>query len=79
MFDQEARGARLLREALEVSTLSLSDLAAELKISSSAIRRYRLGNRSPSAALARRIARALHTRARRLERLAHQLEVLTTN
>jgi transcriptional regulator with XRE-family HTH domain len=78
LVDQQARGARLLREALEVSTLSLSDLAAELRISSSALRRYRLGNRSPSAASARRIARALHTRARRLEMLARRLEVLST-
>jgi transcriptional regulator with XRE-family HTH domain len=64
----------LLSEALAVASLSLSDLAVDLGISSSALRRYRLGNRIPDAALARRISRALHSRARRLESLADRLD-----
>ena len=76
MVEQQTKASRVLREALEVSTLSLSDLAAELGISSSALRRYRLENRIPPADLALRIARALRTRARRLSVLATKLEVL---
>jgi transcriptional regulator with XRE-family HTH domain len=76
LVEQQTKASRVLREALEVSTLSLSDLAAELGISSSALRRYRLGNRIPPAAVARQIARALRTRAQRLEVLAARLEVL---
>ena len=74
---KSGRLARVLGEALEVSTLSLSDLAGELEISSSALRRYRLRNRIPTADLARRIARALRHRAQRLNTLANQLDALT--
>lgn len=74
---QSSRLARVLGEALEFSTLSLSELAGELGISSSALRRYRLQNRIPTADLARRIARALRHRAQRLNTLADQLDALT--
>jgi hypothetical protein len=69
--------SRTLGEALEVATLSLSDLAAGLRISSSALRRYRLRNRTPKPGQVRRIASALRSRARRLEVLANRLESFT--
>ncbi len=77
MSDRPTPLSRTLGEALAISTLSLFDLASELGISSSALRRYRLQNRIPTPELARRIARALRTRARRLDSLADRLEVLT--
>ena len=65
---------RLVTEALEAAALAVEELAVRAGLSSSALRRYRLGNRKPSADVLRRLARELRSQAKRLERLAHTLE-----
>jgi len=64
----------LIAEVLEVATLAVEKLAASAGLSSSALRRYRLGDRTPSPEVLRRLAQELRSQAKRLERLAHNLE-----
>ena len=69
---------RLIARALETATPTVEDIAAKLAMSSSALRRYRLGNRTPPPALVRRLVRLLHDQAQRLERLGAQLDHAVT-
>lgn len=69
---------RLLTKAIGTATPSMEALAERLQLSSSALRRYRLGDRTPSPAVGRALARELRRQARVLERLAHQLEEAST-
>jgi transcriptional regulator with XRE-family HTH domain len=64
----------LIGKALEKATPSVEEVAAELRLSSSALRRYRLGNRTPPAALVRHLAGLLRRRAAVMVRLATELE-----
>ncbi len=65
---------RLVADALKVAALAVEELAARAGLSSSALRRYRLGDRSPSSAVLRRLAGEMRRQARQLQRLAHSLE-----
>jgi len=68
------RAHRLVADALNAAALAVEELAVRAGLSSSALRRYRLGNRKPSPGVLRRIAKELRRQGRRLERLAHTLE-----
>ncbi len=72
------RANRLVADALEVAALAVEKLAAKAGLSSSALRRYRLGDRTPSPDVLRRLARELRVQAKRLERLAQNLETEAT-
>ena len=64
----------LLARALEALTPTVEDVADELRVSSSALRRYRLGDRTVPADLLRRLGRLMRRRVRRLEDLAARIE-----
>ena len=66
----------MLQKALDSSTPTLRDLAAQAKVSYHAMRQYRLGARTPSAVTLRRLARVLRRQAKGLERHAAALEKL---
>ena len=68
------RAHRLFIEGLQAATPSVEMIAARLGLSTSALRRYRLGNRTPSPRVLRRFAHVLKAQARGLERFAHQLD-----
>ena len=63
-----------MAHALEVVTLGVEELAARAGLSSSALRRYRLGDRTPSSEVLRRLATELRRQVKRLERLARNLD-----
>lgn len=65
---------RLVRQAIREVTLSVETLAARLRLSSSALRKYRQGERGVPPALLTALARALRTHARQLVPLADKLE-----
>jgi transcriptional regulator with XRE-family HTH domain len=65
---------RLVADAMEAATLAVEELATRAGLSSSALRRYRLGDRTPSSDVLRRLAGELRHQARQLQRLAHKLE-----
>ena len=68
------RANRLVAKALKAAVLAFEELAARTGRSSSALRRYRDGNRTPSPDVLRRLAKELRAQGKRLERLAHNLE-----
>jgi ribosome-binding protein aMBF1 (putative translation factor) len=65
---------RLVRQAIREVTLSVETLAARLRLSSSALRKYRQGQRGVPPVLLAALARALRAQARRLVQLASALE-----
>ena len=65
---------RLVAAAVQAAALAVEELASNTGLSSSALRRYRLGNRTPSPEVLRRLAKELRRQGKRLERLAHTLE-----
>ena len=65
---------RLVTKALEAATVSLEGLAKRAGLSSSAFRRYRYGDRTPSPEVLRRLAGQLRQQAKRLQRLAKALD-----
>ena len=69
------RANRLVAGALEAAALAIEELASRAGLSSSALRKYRLGNRTPSPNVLRHISRELRRQSKRLERLAHALEM----
>jgi transcriptional regulator with XRE-family HTH domain len=64
--------------AIKAASPSLESLAARLKLSTSALRRYRQGNREPSAETVQHLAAELRQQATRLVRAAERLEQATT-
>ena len=68
------RANRLVADAVETAALPVEELASRTGLSSSALRRYRLGDRTPSPDVLRRLAKELRRQGKRLERLAHNLE-----
>jgi transcriptional regulator with XRE-family HTH domain len=68
------RANRLVADALDAAALAVEELAINAGLSSSALRRYRLGDRTPSGEVLRRLARELRSQAKQLEQLAHNLE-----
>ena len=68
---------RLIVKALRIATPTVEECAEELGLSTSALRRYRLGNRQPSPTLAHQMAALLRRRAAAMVRLADQLESTT--
>jgi transcriptional regulator with XRE-family HTH domain len=69
-----SRARQLFIDALRTATPSVEMIAARLGLSTSALRRYRLGNRTPSPGVLRRFAQVLKAQARALEKFAHQLD-----
>jgi hypothetical protein len=67
---------RLIAKALKVGTPTIEGYARDLGLSTSALRRYRLGNRTPPAALASRLARLLRQRAAVMVRHAAELDAI---
>ncbi len=65
---------RLVRTALRAASPSLEDLARAVRVSSSALRKYRQGTRSVPRVLCAALARALRAQAARLTALAKRLE-----
>ena len=63
-----------MADALAAATLAVEELATRAGLSSSALRRYRLGDRTPSSDVLRRLAGVMRRQARQLERLALNLE-----
>ena len=64
----------LLRRVLDAATPGVAQVAGQLGVSASALRRYRDGSRGVPLALFIRLARVLRERAARLTRLADELE-----
>jgi len=64
----------LVTEAIEAAALAVEELAVRAGLSSSALRRYRLGDRTPSPDVLRRLAEELRSQAKRLERVAQNLQ-----
>ena len=64
----------LVRRALRATTPTVEELAARLQLSTSALRRYRLGNRTPSPTVLRDLAGVLRDQAAVMVRLAGELE-----
>ncbi len=69
----------VLRKALDDSTPTLRDIARSARVSYHAMRQYRLGARSPSPAIVRRVARVLRQRAKKLQQHATALDGLAKN
>lgn len=65
---------RLVADALRAATPTVQMVAEALAISTSALRRYRLGNRTPSPDVLRALGKECRRQARVLDRFAHQLE-----
>lgn len=63
-----------ISEALTAAAPGLEELARRLGLSSSALRRYRLGDRTPSSDVLARVAIVLREQAKDLLRLAKELE-----
>jgi transcriptional regulator with XRE-family HTH domain len=68
---------QLVISAIKVASPSLESLAAQLKLATSALRRYRLGDREPSADTVRSLAAALRQQASRLVQAADRLDRAT--
>jgi transcriptional regulator with XRE-family HTH domain len=64
----------LIRRALKVGTPTMEDYARALGKSSSALRRYRLGNRAPTPEFCREFAQLLRSRARAMLAAADALD-----
>jgi len=65
---------RLVRTALRAASPSVEELARAVRLSSSALRKYRQGTRSVPGSLLGSLARALRAQAARLTALAERLE-----
>lgn len=72
------RSLRLLViRALRAASPPLTELAKGLGITTSALRRWRLGNRSVPPEVAAKLAKLLRRQARHLERIAAELDEFT--
>ena len=69
-----ARANRLVAKALTAAAVAMEELAKRAGMSSSALRRYRLGDRAPSVDALRRLAAALRDQADQLQEVANELE-----
>lgn len=69
--------SRLVIGAILAASPSVESLAERLGLSTSALRRYRLGNREPSAGTVQRLASELRRQAADLVELAERLEQTT--
>ncbi|MGH7628448.1 MAG: helix-turn-helix domain-containing protein [Gemmatimonadales bacterium] len=65
---------RLVADALRAATPTVEMVAEALGLSTSALRRYRLGDRTPSPDVLRALGAECRRQARVLDRYAHQLE-----
>lgn len=64
---------QLVVNALDAATPTLRDVAVHAGLTYHAVRRYRLGDRTPEVQVLQRLARALRDQARQLDRAAAQL------
>ena len=69
----------LFVDALRTAAPTVEMIAARLGLSTSALRRYRLGDRTPSPGVLRGFAKVLLAQARALEKFAHQLDEEATH
>jgi transcriptional regulator with XRE-family HTH domain len=67
----------LFTRALRLATPTIEQLAAGLGVSTSAVRRWRLGNRNVRPEVAGTLAKLLRRQARDLERVAAELDRFT--
>jgi transcriptional regulator with XRE-family HTH domain len=72
--DAMPRLRHLVQRALRAASPSIEQLAEQLGYSTSALRRWRLGNREVSPEVAERLAQLLRRQARALERVAAELD-----
>ena len=70
---------QLVISAIRSATPSVEALAHRLGLSTSALRRYRQGNRTPSEEVVQQLASELRRQAAQLIREAERLEGATTN
>ncbi len=68
------RRNRLVADALVAAAVAMEDLARRAGMSSSALRRYRLGDRTPSSRVLQRLGGTLREQAEQLQNVADQLE-----
>jgi transcriptional regulator with XRE-family HTH domain len=68
------RRNRLVADALVAAAVAMEDLARRAGMSSSALRRYRLGDRTPSSRVLQRLGGTLREQAEQLQKVADQLE-----
>jgi transcriptional regulator with XRE-family HTH domain len=68
------RVRRVLAQALDAATPTLRDIARSAQLGYEALRKYRLGDRTPTAETLRQLARALRHQAQRVLRFAEHLE-----
>lgn len=68
---------RLVIDAIRAASPSVESLAERLGLSTSALRRYRLGNREPSSETVQRLATELRRQSADLVELAERLEHTT--
>lgn len=74
LCDAMPRLRNLVSRALRVASPSIEQLAESLGYSTSALRRWRLGNREVSPEAVGRLAKLLRRQARELERVAAELD-----
>ncbi len=78
MICDAMRSLRLrFTRALRLATPSIEQIAAGLGVSTSAVRRWRLGNRNVSPEVAAKLAKLLRRQARNLEGVAAELDRFT--
>ena len=77
MRDTMRRLRLLFTRALRLATPSIEQIAAGLNVSTSAVRRWRLGNRNVSPEVTAKLAKLLRRQARNLERVAAELDRFT--
>lgn len=74
MRDAMRRLRLLFTRALRLASPSIEQVATSLGVSTSAVRRWRLGNRNVSPEVAAKLAKLLSRQARNLERVAAELD-----
>lgn len=75
--DSKERLRRVISQAIKAAFIRQPELAKAAGISYSALRQYRLGQRTPSPDVARRIAKALREQSGKLKKLAAEIERLS--
>ena len=69
-----ADASKLVAQALKAAAFSAKGLARRLKISSTSLRKYGYGTRTPNPSVLRQLARILAQHARYMQRLSRALD-----
>ena len=72
--DTMKRANRLVAGTLKAAAVTIEELARRTGLSTSALRKYRVGWRTPSPNVLGRLSREIRRQSKRLERLARDLE-----